>query len=158
MNAGHLVAFEGLDGSGKSTQVELLVAALRRAGLDPLVTREPTNGEYGRRIRDMAARGSPPPPEEELRWFVEDRREHAQHVLRPALAQGRVVVTDRYTLSSVAYQGARGLELQLRDGFERRAIDLRFVRRVVDAKANHCGGKSRKPHDFGEPVVQHEQL
>jgi dTMP kinase len=110
VNAGHLVAFEGLDGSGKSTQVELLVAALRRAGREPVVTREPTDGEYGRRIREMAARGSPPPPEEELRWFVEDRREHAQRVLRPALAQGRVVVTDRYTLSSVAYQGARGLD------------------------------------------------
>ena len=110
MNAGLLIAFEGLDGSGKSTQVERLAAALRGAGRDPLVTREPTDGEFGRRIRNMAARGSPPPPEEELRWFVEDRREHAQRVLRPALAQGRLVVTDRYTLSSVAYQGARGLD------------------------------------------------
>jgi dTMP kinase len=87
-----------------------MAAALRRAGREPVVTREPTDGEYGRRIREMAARGTPPPPEEELRWFVEDRREHAQRVLRPALAQGRVVVTDRYTLSSVAYQGARGLD------------------------------------------------
>jgi dTMP kinase len=111
VNAGRLVAFEGLDGSGKTTQVERLAAALRAAGHpDVLVTREPTDGEWGRRIRAMAARGSPPPPEEELRWFVEDRREHARQVLRPALAQGRIVVTDRYTLSSVAYQGARGLD------------------------------------------------
>jgi dTMP kinase len=110
VNAGWLIAFEGLDGSGKSTQVERLAAALRGARRDPVVTREPTDGEFGRRIRAMAARGTPPPPEEELRWFVEDRREHAAQVLRPALAQGRVVVTDRYTLSSVAYQGARGLD------------------------------------------------
>jgi dTMP kinase len=106
------VAFEGLDGSGKTTQVAALERALRERGIEVVVTREPTDGAFGRRIRAMAASGERPPPEEELRWFVEDRREHVKAVLAPALAAGRVVVTDRYFLSTVAYQGARGFDPQ----------------------------------------------
>ena len=110
MNAGRLIAFEGLDGCGKSTQVERLVRALRAAGHEVVATAEPTRGEWGRRVREMARRGESVAPEEELRWFVEDRREHVAEVVRPALEAGRVVVTDRYYLSTVAYQGARGLD------------------------------------------------
>jgi dTMP kinase len=58
----------------------------------------------------MARSGRPVAPEQELRWFVEDRREHVTGLLRPQLARGRVVLTDRYFLSTVAYQGARGLD------------------------------------------------
>lgn len=107
---GRLVAFEGLDGCGKSTQIARLAARLVAAGEDVFVTREPTDGAWGRRIREMARSGEPVAAEEELRWFVEDRREHAERELRPALAAGRVVLTDRYYLSTVAYQGARGLD------------------------------------------------
>lgn len=110
MNSGRLIAFEGLDGCGKTTQLERLAARLRAAGCDPLLTREPSDGPWGRRIRAMARGGETLAPEEELRWFVEDRREHVAAVLAPALAEGRVVVTDRYFLSTVAYQGARGLD------------------------------------------------
>ena len=72
MNRGRLIAFEGLDGCGKTTQIARLADSLRKAGHDPVVTAEPTDGEFGRRIRAMA-RGSAPAvaPEEELRWFVE---------------------------------------------------------------------------------------
>jgi dTMP kinase len=107
---GSLLAFEGLDGSGKSTQIERLAARLRSAGCTVVTTREPTDGAVGRRIRGRAASGRMPPPDEELRWFVEDRREHVETLIAPALAAGSVVLTDRYTLSSVAYQGARGLD------------------------------------------------
>jgi len=111
VNRGRLIAFEGLDGCGKTTQIARLAESLQKAGHDPLVTCEPTNGEYGRRIRAMAHGGAPPVPrEEELRWFVEDRREHVSGTLAPALAAGRPVLTDRYFLSTVAYQGARGLD------------------------------------------------
>lgn len=111
MNAGRLIAFEGLDGCGKTTQIARLADTLRKAGHDPVVTAEPTDGEYGRRIRAMA-RGAAPrvAPEEELRWFVEDRREHVARCIKPALAGGRPVLTDRYFLSTVAYQGANGLD------------------------------------------------
>jgi dTMP kinase len=110
VNRGRLLALEGLDGSGKSTQVAALAEALRAAGHDVLVTREPTEGPYGRRIRSMARSGEAVPPEEELRWFVADRRAHVAEVIEPGLRAGRLVLTDRYYLSTVAYQGARGLD------------------------------------------------
>jgi dTMP kinase len=110
VNRGALVAFEGVDGSGKSTQLALLAAALRAAGRSVVETREPTEGAWGRRIRAMARSGERVAPEEELRWFVEDRREHVAAVIRPGVASGAVVLTDRYYLSTVAYQGARGLD------------------------------------------------
>lgn len=110
MNRGLLVALEGLDGSGKSTQLPALVDALRARGRDVVATREPTDSVFGRRIRAMARSGELVAPEEELRWFMEDRREHVAHVIAPALAAGRCIVTDRYYLSTVAYQGARGLD------------------------------------------------
>jgi dTMP kinase len=111
VNRGRLIAFEGIDGCGKTTQITRLAESLRKAGHDPVVTAEPTGGEFGRRIRAMA-RGSAPAvaPEEEMRWFVEDRREHVAGVIAPALAAGHAVLTDRYFLSTVAYQGARGLD------------------------------------------------
>jgi len=110
VNRGRLIALEGLDGCGKSTQLEPLAEALRAAGHDVVTTHEPTDGAHGRRIREMARARAALEPAEELRWFVEDRREHVAQVIAPALAAGRVVLTDRYTLSSVAYQGARGLD------------------------------------------------
>ena len=110
MNRGALVALEGLDGSGKTTVLPALVAALRARARDVVATREPTDGAFGRRIRAMARSGELVAPEEELRWFFEDRREHVAALIAPALAAGRSVVTDRYYLSTVAYQGARGLD------------------------------------------------
>ena len=110
MNTGRLIAFEGIDGCGKSTQLERLVSRLRAAGHDVVATAEPTRGEWGQRIREMAGSGSAVSAEQELRWFSEDRREHVARVIAPGLEAGRVIVTDRYYLSSVAYQGARGLD------------------------------------------------
>jgi dTMP kinase len=107
---GLLVAFEGLDGSGKSTQLARQAARLRAAGLDVVATREPTQGEHGRRIREMAAAGERAAPEAELALFLADRREHVAGLIARALARGAVVLTDRYFLSTVAYQGARGLD------------------------------------------------
>jgi dTMP kinase len=134
--SGVLIAFEGLDGCGKSTQAARLARVLGDAGHRVLLTREPTGGTWGRRIREMAAGDEVVPAEEELRWFVEDRREHVEGEIRPALAAGGVVVTDRYFLSSVAYQGARGLDPEriLRD-MEREfpAPDLALVL-VVEAE------------------------
>ena len=112
MNRGRLVVFEGVDGSGKSTQLRLLADHLRARGIDSRTTHEPTNGTWGQRIRAMARSGERVAPEEELRWFVEDRREHVVRVIEPALAAGQLVLSDRYFLSTVAYQGARGLDPQ----------------------------------------------
>jgi dTMP kinase len=110
VNRGKLLAFEGVDGCGKSTQVERCAGALRAAGHELIVTREPTDGPHGRRIRAMVESGQPVDRERELHWFVEDRRSHVAEVIEPALEAGRLVLTDRYYLSTVAYQGARGLD------------------------------------------------
>jgi dTMP kinase len=109
---GHLIAFEGLDGSGKSTQLARLAARLRAEGHVVLETREYTDGPWGRKIRTMARSGDTVAPAEELRWFVEDRRQHVAEVIEPALERGEIVLTDRYFVSSAAYQGARGLDPQ----------------------------------------------
>ena len=110
MNPGKLIAFEGIDGCGKSTQLARLAERFRAADLDVCITAEPTNFETGRKIRAAARAGEALAPEVELEWFVTDRQLHVDRVIAPALAAGQWVLCDRYTLSSVAYQGARGLD------------------------------------------------
>lgn len=104
-----LIAFEGIDGAGKSTQIERLAARLRERGREVLTTREPTDGPWGRAIRE-AAQTERMSPEDELAAFIADRREHVADVIAPALAAGRIVLIDRYYISTAAYQGARGLD------------------------------------------------
>ncbi|CAG0955490.1 dTMP kinase [Myxococcaceae bacterium] len=109
MNPGRLIVFEGLDGSGKSTQLARLAVRLRERGERVVETREPTQGPHGRRIRQLAAEGRRAPPAQELALFVADRREHVASVIEPALRDRCWILCDRYFLSTAAYQGARGL-------------------------------------------------
>jgi dTMP kinase len=108
---GKLIVFEGIDGCGKSTQLKLAAEGLRARGLDPIETREPTNGVWGRKIRAMAQSGERVSPQTELDWFFADRREHMEKVVEPGLAAGRIILSDRSYVSTVAYQGARGLDV-----------------------------------------------
>jgi dTMP kinase len=127
---GTLIVFEGIDGCGKSTQLRMLAPRLRRSGLEVVATKEPTDGPVGRKIRAMAQSGKAVPPEQELAWFMEDRREHVAEVLEPGLSSGAVVLCDRYWLSTAAYQGARGLDVDtiLRDNEEQfPAPDLALI-------------------------------
>jgi dTMP kinase len=108
---GVLLALEGVDGCGKSTQAELLATALRARGLEVVLTCEPTDGPLGRQIREYFQGPTRYlSPKEELNLFMADRREHVAEVIEPSLAEGKIVVTDRYYYSSVAYQGALGLD------------------------------------------------
>jgi dTMP kinase len=108
---GVLLALEGIDGCGKSTQAELLATALREEGLEVVLTCEPTDGPLGKQIREYFQGPTRYlSPKEELNLFMADRREHLDEVIEPALAAGKIVVTDRYYYSSVAYQGALGLD------------------------------------------------
>jgi len=107
---GRLIVFEGIDGTGKSTQILLLGEYLRRAGHEVLVTREPTDGKYGRKIRSLYADRKQVSRREELDLFLADRREHCETELMPALKAGTIVLCDRYFLSTVAYQGANGFD------------------------------------------------
>lgn len=110
--SGCLIVFEGIDGSGKTTQVKRLADALEVLGHRVLTTREPTDGPHGRKIRELSTRAAPMTADEELAYFLDDRREHVRDVIEPALGRGEVVITDRYFLSTAAYQGARGLDAE----------------------------------------------
>jgi dTMP kinase len=110
MAPGFLIALEGIDGSGKSTQAELLAASLKKDGHQVVLTREPTHGPAGQKLQAYLLGPSRHlTPEEELHLFTEDRRQHVEQIIKPSLERGQVVITDRYYYSSVAYQGALGL-------------------------------------------------
>lgn len=111
MGRGFFIVLEGIDGSGKTTQARLLAEALRHEGYEVVLTREPSDGPLGRWLRRYLA-GSPRrlSPELELAWFMADRREHVENLIRPALEHGKIVISDRYYCSSMAYQGALGLD------------------------------------------------
>ena len=104
------VTFEGIDGSGKTTQVELLRAALEAEGRTVVSTREPGGTELGERIRELLLDGPEMTPWSEAALFAAARSELVAHVIHPALEAGHDVLCDRYIDSSLAYQGiARGL-------------------------------------------------
>lgn len=107
---GKLIVFEGTDGTGKSTQLQLLSHYLQAKGYAILTTREPTEGRYGQKIRSLYMDREQYSREEELELFLADRREHVLKVLAPALEQGKIILCDRYFLSTAAYQGARGFD------------------------------------------------
>ena len=109
---GVFLVFEGGEGSGKSTQVRSLADSLQHQGRDVLVTREPGGSQRGERIRELilGAGSDNLDARTEALLFAAARADHAQHIIRPALLAGQVVISDRYVDSSVAYQGiARGL-------------------------------------------------
>jgi dTMP kinase len=110
---GLFVAFEGPEGAGKSTQLVRLAARLRTDGHDPLVTREPGGTPAGDQIREVIlAPDLRVDPLTEFLLYSASRAQHVAEVIEPALAAGRVVLTDRYTAASVAYQGhGRGIDL-----------------------------------------------
>jgi dTMP kinase len=99
------VTFEGADGSGKSTQAELLRATLAAEGRDVVLTREPGGTELGEAVRDLVLDGPEMGAWAEAALFAASRAEHVEEVIRPALERGADVVCDRYIDSSLAYQG-----------------------------------------------------
>ena len=113
VTSGVFVVLEGGDGSGKSTQVALLVARLRELGREVVATREPGATEVGAGIRSLVLGGGEVDPRAEALLIAADRAQHVAEVIRPALDRGAVVVSDRHVPSSLAYQGvARGLGVE----------------------------------------------
>lgn len=106
---GVLIAIEGIDGAGKTTQAGLIEEWLTGAGLEVVRTKEPTNGTWGKLLRETSVTGRLP-AEKELEAFIFDRQDHVRTLIRPALERGAVVLVDRYYYSTAAYQGARGLD------------------------------------------------
>jgi len=111
VNRGLLIVFEGIDGSGKSTQCRMLADLLNKKGIANISLAEPTRGKWGMKIRQLLAKGrNGISANEELEWFMNDRREDVKQNIEPALKAGKVVLMDRYYFSTAAYQGALGFD------------------------------------------------
>ena len=103
------IVFEGIDGAGKTTQINLLADRLRSAGLDPVVTAEPTGMETGKAIRRVLSGALQKTPTQVAAMFVQDRIDHnvdPEQGIEAMLAAGKAVICDRYYYSSLAYQGS----------------------------------------------------
>ena len=104
---GKFITLEGIDGSGKSTQLRMLAGDLRARGLDIITTREPGGTPLGRRLREAFLETEETvAPRAELLLFSADRAQHVELLIKPALEQGRIVISDRYADATAAYQGA----------------------------------------------------
>jgi dTMP kinase len=109
---GFFICVEGLDGCGKTTQTKILVDRLKKRGYDALYTAEPSHGKIGVFIKKYCLHGERRVSSiVEALLFAADRFEHVEREIIPALAEGKIVVSDRYLYSSLAYQGAAGLDL-----------------------------------------------
>lgn len=111
---GRFITFEGVDGSGKTTQLRLLAARLREAGVEVVETREPGGAPGAEQIRRLLVEGEPGrwSPETECLLFTAARRDHLERTIRPALAAGATVLCDRFADSTRVYQGAARADLR----------------------------------------------
>ncbi|MCK0139278.1 dTMP kinase [Aliiroseovarius sp. F47248L] len=164
--AGLFISFEGIDGSGKSTQAKLLANAMERAGHDVVLTREPGGSAGAEEIRSLVLEGDPDrwSAETELLLFTAARRDHLERLIMPALAEGKIVITDRFADSTRIYQGTRSGDLrqmvdQLHDLVIGHEPDLTFL---IDmdpdiglSRAKGRGGTEERFEDFGADL-QHK--
>jgi len=165
--SGLFITMEGGDGSGKSTQIELLAKWCRETGRDTVVTREPGGTDVGVELRDIILHSTGfISPRAEALLYAADRAQHIQTVVAPALAGGAVVVQDRYLDSSVAYQGAgrvldpteiRDLSLWAAEGL---LPDVTFVLDLPAEVAKERQGQSERTFDRleAEALDFHERV
>ena len=113
-NKGFFITFEGIDGSGKSTQIENLAIFLKNLGFDVITTREPGGSIGGEEIRNLLLQGDVDrwSAETEILLFTAARRDHLEKIILPALNEGKIVICDRFTDSTRMYQGMRGPKLR----------------------------------------------
>jgi dTMP kinase len=149
---GLFISFEGIDGSGKSTQARLLADALRALGHTVLLTREPGGSPGAEEIRRLVLEGDPDrwSPETEILLFTAARRDHLEKTIQPALARGEIVITDRFADSTRMYQGIqRGNGTNLRamvDSLHSRMIGVEPDLTIlidIDADTGHSRAVSR---------------
>ena len=111
---GFFISFEGIDGSGKSTQIQHLAKYLETLGFDVIITREPGGSTGGEEIRNLLLQGEVDrwSAETEILLFTAARRDHLERIIAPALEDGKIVICDRFTDSTRMYQGMRGPSLR----------------------------------------------
>jgi len=111
LKKGVLIVFEGIDGAGKSTQARLLYKRLTKARFDVDLSKEPTEGTWGKKLRKLIEEGrGDVDPQEELEWFIKDRFQHVEEIIKPGLENNKIIILDRYYFSTIAYQGALGVD------------------------------------------------
>jgi dTMP kinase len=131
---GILIAIEGIDGSGKTIQSKILRDRLENEGYKVELFREPTNGKWGEKIRDLAINGRDGvTAKTEFEYFLFDRKEDVENNILPAIESGKIVIMDRYYLSSVAYQGARGLDQNLIEEENKKIAPIPDFVIIIDA-------------------------
>lgn len=111
LKKGILIALEGIDGAGKTTQAKKLLDTLTKEGYDAVCFKEPTAGKWGLKIREIALNGRDHITlDDELNYFIFDRKEDVKENIQPALDSNKIVIMDRYYHSNIAYQGALGID------------------------------------------------
>lgn len=161
MKKGMLIAFEGIDGTGKTSQLQELANYLRHKGKDVVETREPTDGPYGKKIRALYTNRHTVTMEEELDLFIADRREHVAECIQPALDKGWVVLTDRYYYSTAAYQGALGADpksIFQRNAFAPRPDLVLLLTMGVDVSLRRIQEQRQEQLNDFEQAAQLEQV
>ena len=159
-NKGYFISFEGIDGSGKSTQIKKLARFLETLDFDVIITREPGGSVGGEEIRNLLLRGQVDrwSAETEILLFTAARRDHLERIILPAIDDGKIVLCDRFTDSTRMYQGMRGPDLRnlvdmLNEKVINRDPDLTIII-DIDPKISLKRAKSRKTaeerfEDFG---------
>jgi len=175
MKLGKLITFEGIDGCGKSTQMRLLEQYLIERGLDVVTTREPGGTELGKKIRAALLDGGEGSvePLAELLLYAADRAQHVRRVIMPALAEGKVVLSDRFYDATTVYQGyARGFDLTLVNQLNELAtgglkpdltllfdLDVETGLKRTWERGDETGGAAARPDRLDqEPMEFHERV
>lgn len=107
-----LIVFEGIDGSGKTTISKMLFFYLKKKKYNTVWFREPSDSKWGKKIRDLAQSKDSIPLEQELNYFIQDRKINVKLNIKPALNKNKIVILDRYYFSTACYQGARGMDIE----------------------------------------------
>ncbi|PUE43535.1 dTMP kinase [Limnohabitans sp. Hippo3] len=145
MSSGTFISFEGIDGAGKSTHIARVADLFRQAGRAVVLTREPGGTPLSEKLRELVLHEAMDPLTEALLMFAA-RREHLVQVIEPALARGDVVLCDRFTDATFAYQGGgRGFDWQVLAQLER-MVQQRPVDDATTAQAGHTPEASHTPH------------
>lgn len=149
---GMLIVFEGIDGTGKSTQIQMLSSFIQQFGIEVVTSFEPTRGEWGMKVRNAAVSGKRLSIEEEIDCLLRDRMEHIKQLIEPSLAAGKWVLLDRYYLSMMAYQGASGVcvdEIQRKNEAFAIIPDVAFLLDIpVDLSLERIGARGNGKDAF----------
>lgn len=155
---GKFIVIEGLDGSGKSAQVDLVIDFLKREGKEVVVTKEPTiESDAGRKIKQALKKEITVDPLELQKLYVQDRKEHLENKVIPALEKGKFVVSSRYAFSTFAYGSANNLDIDLLIDLNKEFL-LPDLTIIVDVKPESCVKRIEKRGEEKEFFEQIEKL